>query len=114
MDRTVAVLFLCGLFFVVGISLVVNAVRTSSGAASNSLILDERYWYNPFIYNNPDDRALFVPRRNGWGQTLNFGHPKSRQFLIGLMVLLVGFVSLSFLQLGPAVGCHLSGCHSLP
>jgi uncharacterized membrane protein len=113
MNHIVAVLFICGCLFAVGITLVINAFRTSV-ASSNTLFVDDRYWYNPFIYNNPDDPALFVPRRSGWGQTLNFGHPKSRQLFIGIVVILLGFVGLSFLPLGPSMGCHLSGCHSFP
>ena len=35
---------------------------------------DDRYWYGGVFYNNPDDRALFVPKRYGLGWTLNFGH----------------------------------------
>jgi len=28
-----------------------------------------------WIYQNPDDPALFVPKRVGIGWTINFGHP---------------------------------------
>src|SRR5579884_326149 len=47
---------------------------------------DDRYWYNGIFYNNPDDPALFVPKRFGLGWTLNFGHPQARLFIIGMLV----------------------------
>jgi len=34
----------------------------------------EEGWSGPF-YANPDDPALFVPKRYGIGYTLNFGNP---------------------------------------
>ncbi len=32
---------------------------------------DDRYWYGGFFYNNPDDPAVFVPKRFGLGWTMN-------------------------------------------
>ncbi len=37
----------------------------------------DRYWYGGMFYCNPDDRAIFVPKRAGIGYTLNFAHPAS-------------------------------------
>jgi hypothetical protein len=34
----------------------------------------EKGWSGPF-YSNPDDPALFVPKRYGIGYTLNFSNP---------------------------------------
>ncbi len=36
---------------------------------------DGRYWRAGFFYFNPGDSALVVPKRNGFGYTLNFGRP---------------------------------------
>jgi uncharacterized membrane protein len=36
---------------------------------------DDAHWRGGVIYVNPDDPALLVPRRNGLGLTVNFGHP---------------------------------------
>ncbi len=45
---------------------------------------DDRYWYGGFFYNNPDDPAVFVPKRYGLGWTMNFGHPQARLVLLRL------------------------------
>ncbi|GCE20812.1 DUF5808 domain-containing protein [Dictyobacter kobayashii] len=49
---------------------------------------DDQYWYAGFFYSNPNDPELFVPRRFGFGWTLNFGHPRARLFVITLLVML--------------------------
>lgn len=75
---------------------------------------DERYWIGGILYKNPDDPALFVPKRFGFGWTLNFGHPKARLFLLVLLLVLL------LLVLGPPLllaffgnGSMPSGCHTL-
>lgn len=81
---------------------------------------DDRYWYAGIFYNNPDDPAVFVPRRFGLGWTVNFGNPMGRMFFIGLLliILLLGVIlPLLFAVLfpgAPSIGCHPSGCHMLP
>ena len=35
---------------------------------------DDRYWSGGYIYNNPDDRALFVPNRFDLGMTVTRPH----------------------------------------
>ncbi len=78
---------------------------------------DERYWYGGVFYNNPDDPALFVPKRFGLGWTMNFGHPQSRLVLIGiaLLVLLpplvVAIVGVLFPGSIHPSGCHTPGCY---
>jgi uncharacterized membrane protein len=73
---------------------------------------DDRYWYAGFFYNNPDDPALFVPKRFGLGWTLNFGHPQARWIILGmLLIFLVCGVILPVLFSGMApTGCHTFGC----
>ena len=76
---------------------------------------DNRYWYAGFFYNNPDDPALFVPKRYGLGWTLNFGHPQAKLVLIGSLVVILVLTILPVLIAGPApIGCHPSGCHPFP
>lgn len=71
---------------------------------------DDRYWYG-FIYNNPDDPAVFVPKRYGLGWTINFGHPLGKWILIGTLLLPAVLVVLSVLATGGAtIGCHTFGC----
>jgi uncharacterized membrane protein len=74
---------------------------------------DDRYWNAGVFYNNPDDPALFVPKRYGLGWTMNFGHPQSRLVLIGviLLVLLPPLVVAILGVLFPG-SFHPSGCHT--
>ena len=75
---------------------------------------DDRYWYGGFFYNNPDDPALFVPKRFGLGWTLNFGHPQSKRFLIAVLVLMLLLVLLPLVvALLTGGSLHSSGCHTL-
>ncbi len=76
---------------------------------------DDRYWYGGVFYNNPDDPAVFVPKRYGLGWTVNFGNPRGRLILIGTLLLPPVLLLLTFLISGTApIGCHPSGCHPLP
>jgi len=75
---------------------------------------DDRYWSAGFFYNNPDDPALFVPKRFGLGWTLNFGHPQSKWFIITVLVLMLVLVLLPLVvALLGGGSVHSSGCHSL-
>ncbi len=77
---------------------------------------DDRYWYGGIFYNNPDDPAVFVPRRYGSGWTINFGNPRGRLFMIAilLMVLLFGVIIPVLVPGAASSGCHPSGCHLFP
>ena len=75
---------------------------------------DDRYWYAGVFYNNPDDPALFVPKRFGLGWTLNFGHPQAKLVLIGILLLMLVLVlvpPLVVALLGSG-SLHSSGCHT--
>ncbi len=54
-------------------------------AAQNST--DGQFWKAGLIYYNPDDSALMVPKREGFGYTLNFGRPVC-WFIFGAILLL--------------------------
>jgi uncharacterized membrane protein len=75
---------------------------------------DDRYWSGGLFYNNPDDPAMFVPKRFGLGWTLNFGHPRARQFLITMLVLVLVLVVVPPLAVALLGGgsIHSTGCHS--
>ncbi|HWE63336.1 MAG TPA: DUF5808 domain-containing protein [Chloroflexota bacterium] len=76
---------------------------------------DDRHW-SGFIYNNPDDPNVLVPKRYGWGWTINFGHPMGKLFLIGILLLAVVPALLGIFFPGSITshGCHPSGCHLFP
>ena len=90
-----------------------SADRQRTGAVFRD---DDRYWYAGFFYNNPDDPALFVPKRYGLGWTMNFGHPQARLVLIGLLVLVllpplvVAILGVLFPGSIHSSGCHTFGC----
>ncbi len=77
---------------------------------------DERYWLGGVIYNNPDDPHLVVPKRFGYGSTLNFARPLGKVILIGplLLPVVLGILSLLFPGSITSIGCHPSGCHLWP
>jgi uncharacterized membrane protein len=78
---------------------------------------DDRYWSGGVLYNNPDDLAVFVPKRFGLGWTVNIGRPQGKLFLVGTLLLPVALALLGILfpGLNNSYGCHLfSGCHLLP
>ncbi len=121
-------LLICGVLIVIALVLVMPIprfrikarMRADRGPISTASRDDDRYWYGGFLYNNPDDPEVLIPKRNGLGWTLNFGHPAGKGFLIGL--LLVGLVlPLALTILGHLVpgflqptGCHPSGCSPWP
>ncbi len=53
---------------------------------------DARHWLGGFIYNNPDDPDLMVPKRFGIGRTPNFGHPIGKLILVVPLLLALGLV----------------------
>ena len=74
---------------------------------------DDRYWFGGLIYFNPDDPDPFVPKRYGFGWTVNFAHPAGKVILavlIGMILLPIVLIVLG-VHLTP-VGCHPSGCSS--
>jgi uncharacterized membrane protein len=76
---------------------------------------DDQYWFGVFFYNNPGDPAMFVPKRYGFGWTVNFGNPRGKVFMIGMLILPLVIVLLSaFFPVASTSGCHPSGCHLFP
>lgn len=117
------ILLICGVLIVIILVLFLpmphfrKKASTSDAHPRTDLVFrdDDRYWYGGgFLYNNPDDPALFVPRRFSFGWTINFGHPQARPFLITILVLLLLVVlipPLAVALLGNG-SIHSSGCHT--
>ncbi len=86
--------------------------RANAGSPSNRQFSgpiyreDDRYWLGGVIYYNPDDPDLLVPKRYGLGlgQTLNFGHPRAKWFILGTLVVILLLTSLG--ALAPHTGTH--------
>ena|SRR5947209_18972466 len=120
-----ALLLICGVLLVVFLVLVLPMprsrakARTRADRGSTPAIFrdDDRYWYGGIFYNNPDDPDPFVPKRYGFGWTVNFGHPVGKLILITILVLglvlplVVALLGVFFPGLIPSYGCHPSGCH---
>jgi uncharacterized membrane protein len=71
---------------------------------------DDRYWLLGFVYNNPDDPDVLVPKRYVSGRTVNVGHPLGRLLMLGILLLMVVLALLTSSGALPAFGCHPSGC----
>ncbi|XDO64260.1 DUF5808 domain-containing protein [Streptomyces sp. RLB1-33] len=52
----------------------------------------DRYWFGLFYYNR-DDPRLAVPKRYGWGWTLNFGRPMAWTLGVPVAVGLIVYLS---------------------
>ena len=66
-----------------------TAFRTKAGTPA-VIRKDDRYWYGRgCLYNNPDDPAVFVPKRYSSGLTVNFGHHVGKLIMIAMLLILV-------------------------
>ncbi|MFC3991326.1 DUF5808 domain-containing protein [Actinoplanes siamensis] len=74
------------------LTLLVLAVRQVANQAR-----DLAPGWHGFLYVNRADPALLVPRRNGFGWTLNFGHSASWHLLTALLLLPVLVAGLAAL-----------------
>lgn len=52
-----------------------RAFRMESIALAGQNSTEGRFWRAGLFYFNPEDSALMVPKRSGFGYTLNFGRP---------------------------------------
>ena len=120
-DILLIVLFIILLAVAVGLFLPIGRSRTQPGSDVDHEFTgpgsrsDSRNWIAGLIYYNPDDPDLLVPKRLGYGWTINFGHPRGKLFLIVLIALiLLPIVLMIFVPGLASYGCHPSGCHLLP
>lgn len=58
-------------------------VGAAAGAGGGGI--DEAHWNGWLYFNKADDRLL-VPKRWGWGWTVNFGHGAAPWLLLGAVV----------------------------
>ncbi|GAA1051246.1 DUF1648 domain-containing protein [Arthrobacter russicus] len=56
---------------------------------------DERFWAAGFVYHNPDDRSVIVPKRSGLGYTVNWGRPGGKALLLGVLAIPVVAVGIA-------------------
>jgi uncharacterized membrane protein len=119
----ISLLLVLGALIVVAIFLFLPLRRSNSANSSTARSPspaaiyrdDDRYWFAGAIYYNPDDPDLIVPKRFGWGWTVNFARPEGKIVLIVIILLCLVPVILMLLgvQLTP-IGCHPAGCAPAP
>ena len=55
----------------------------------NKVPNEEEYWKWGFIYYNPTDSRIFLPKRTGLGYTLNFAKPISTIIILAIVIFIV-------------------------
>lgn len=83
----VSVMTLVPLIFLVPVA--VAAARASTEPGDGPEITPDEAWKGGMIYYNPDDPALFVPKRFGLGYSLNYANRWSWLFLGGIVLIVV-------------------------
>jgi len=83
---------------VIIIGIVLLAITTSAITFYNTIITkrwrnkvpnEEEYWKWGFIYYNPTDPKVFLPKRSGLGYTLNFAKPISIILILSVIIVIV-------------------------
>jgi uncharacterized membrane protein len=67
------------------VPLIVVIVRKLSEPADQVDATPNECWRGGIFYYNPNDAAMFVEKREGFGYTFNFANPWSWVLLLGLM-----------------------------
>lgn len=62
--------------------------------ANDNLLNDDKYWKGGIIYVNPKDPRIWVPKRNGLGYTLNFGHGISILIILAVVFAVITTIIL--------------------
>lgn len=85
----------------------VNLVFGQSGSkvfrmeeSDNLLRNDDACWKLGMLYVNGNDASIFVPKRSGFGWTVNLGRPSAWALMAGFALLTVLFVWLCFAMTG--------------
>jgi uncharacterized membrane protein len=73
-----------------------RAIRMERIIVASQNSTDARFWKAGLLYFNPGDSALMVPKRQGFGYTLNFGRPAC--WLIFAFILLLPLILPLFLH----------------
>ncbi len=58
----------------------------------DSLEVDDDEYWNMFMYSNPYDKRLWVPRKVGVGITINMAHTAGRIIMIGIAVMTLAII----------------------
>jgi len=66
------------------IGMIIYIVRKNSEPDDTRDETPNECWSAGGVYYNPNDPAMFVPNRFGFGSTLNFANPWARTFLVVL------------------------------
>ncbi|MEV8510940.1 DUF5808 domain-containing protein [Dactylosporangium sp. NPDC051484] len=85
---------------IVALAVVVIPINRRGAPISARGGRDERGWHG-FIYANPDDPNLFVPKRLGPGWTINFGHRRAWQAVFGILAVIALSITLGTLAAAP-------------
>ncbi len=56
---------------------------------------DDDDWLFGFIYNKASDPSLWIPKRIGYGWTVNYGHPLGKMIYALLLLLVLGSAAFS-------------------
>jgi len=71
------------------VPVIVAMARASAQPGDGPEITPEEAWKGGMIYYNPEDPALFVPKRFGLGYSLNYGNRWSWLFIGGIVLIAV-------------------------
>ncbi|SDE27204.1 Uncharacterized membrane protein [Paenibacillus sp. UNCCL117] len=78
------------LLFAAVLAFVSYLVRNNLDQQGDPTIQDDRYWRGGgMVYYNPNDTALFVPKRVGIGWTINFARPLGWIILLAIIAFIV-------------------------
>ena len=84
-------LVLIGAVLVWAVAGTIRLRQPTAAAASQSAAEspdDDRFWKAGLVYVNPGDPALFVPKRQGLGYTINLGH-RAGQVVAAVLLLMI-------------------------
>jgi uncharacterized membrane protein len=80
------------------VAVVATALALFANVRKQEPLRNPPAWHSLY-YSDPEDPALFVPKRRGYGYTINFGHPAAVPFMVGVvMVPLVAGIAAALLQ----------------
>jgi len=87
---TIAILHLLATFSIAFWLLWRGNMRQANTAAEPYDSTPDAAWHaGGLIYFNPSDAAVLVPKRFGWGWTLNFARPVAWAYLLGILFLAI-------------------------
>jgi uncharacterized membrane protein len=85
MNHVVLAQLLAVALIVALVALAVVVIPIGRGGVPRSVQETDPRGWRGFVYVNPDDPHLFVPKRLGVGWTVNFGHRRAWQAIVVLL-----------------------------